>query len=177
MATVTSHIILGHEHPNDGGINSAPFGLLQLTEGSRPYWAYAPMKKMDPFSPICKGIYPTLDNTIDDAFLYLSIMQRIIDEPSPTFLNIISTFRSQKSISMLDIPHNIRTILYDECKRFSHLLPKTIIAIFTPDSLISHQTNQLNDYNNSMALLVPKYVRDIDNWTTQPKIYGDLSNN
>jgi hypothetical protein len=170
MSTVTATINVGQEHPNHGGMMSRLAASMQLTENSRPCWM---IRNLETGSRrLGLKLYPTLDNTIGDAFLLMACSLELINEPSEEMFRFFDRLKLG-GLTMPDLPEEIRQRLYRECQACSETFPKTVIAIYEPGSLIYAQTEQLRAYQNSMALLMPKYVRARSHWG-EPKVFGKL---
>ncbi len=74
MATFTAHILVGHSHPNHGGIS--PSHALFLSENSRPTWILIPLGL--PGSESTTGHnsitwVPTVEHMLEDALLMIAV--------------------------------------------------------------------------------------------------------
>lgn len=170
MSTITSTIIVGREHLNHGGLSMIS-ALIFLTENSRPHWRIQALKKGLGLREL--ELTPTLNNTIDDAFLLLACSLDLVKEPSKEMSDFSDRLK-QGRLMMYDIQEDVRHSLYQECQAWSEDFPKTVVTIFAPDSLLFAQTAQMRAYKNSMALLMPRFVRDTSQWNTDPIESGEL---
>lgn len=170
VGTQTAQILLGHEHRNDEGLSSC-FGRIDLFEGDRPYWELNISSTVSKSKNKKYGVYPSIDNSIDDAFLLMAAILNPFDKPSDDMIMFMSKLESETQLLMHDFSKDSREQLYTECTKISDIFPKTIISIFTPNSLIMNQIHQLEKYRNAMSILTPQYVREFNQWTADPIIY------
>ena len=99
MATTTAIILVGHAHPNDGGIN--PTHLIQLTENNRPALILRSADGND--EP--RIMIPTLENMVDDIYLFIAtyVLQvvksaRPINDPTRESMYDLYTEEERKAL-------------------------------------------------------------------------------
>ncbi len=153
MSTTTAIILIGHPHPNHGGIN--PTHVIQLTENSR---AALILRSVDGNDDPCLMI-PTLDNTIDDIYLLIATHVLRVLKPARDIVN-------PGGESMYDLFTDIeRTALYAETlEALQHTQFKVVFNIFQGSHLL-RQLEHINRYPADVEITTPYLTKEYSHWT------------
>ncbi len=173
MPVLTAQILAGRAHPNeDGGILEG-FQVIQLFEGSRPYWQMpADPSNETMFTWIPEKIGTILADGILMAFLHV--------------FHAAETVRLAKGQSQLDSPgrlflneklsHEALEELRASCKINQDLTKpdrKIILSVFRGSS-INHQVSWMCDIDATCEVLQPTYSRLYSQWSDDITTLGKL---
>jgi len=155
MATTTATILIGNAHQNNSGIN--PTHIIRFTENDRPALILQSLdEQMER-----KVIIPTLENTIDDIYLMISVF--ILKE-----LSLSCEIQNLVMESLNDtIEEKERYLLYAEGKRiFEKTKIKLVFNIFD-DSHLLNQIDVIKTYPSDFEVTLPVLKKEFDVWANK----------
>ena len=160
MATTTAIIFIGHAHQNHSGIN--PTHLIQFTENSRPALIMSDIEGKEERIVII----PTLENTIDDIYLMISVYILKLVKPSKEMHN-------SKGDSLYEIlDEKERQDLY---KKTIAILKKNTIKVvinILDDSNLLSLIEQIKKYPNDYEITLPSVKKEFNAWTNKVESKG-----
>lgn len=171
MGTHTAHIIVGHSHPNDGGLSYAQRARPQmfLSENSRASWslsvgtwfALEDLNRPSARSLIC---VPMPDTALECGLWMMgSVLCPELDWTAES-----KAFRQALCHSgrfeFPDISEEEHWHLLDDARNLSEHFPKIVLNVFQTDCLFYRQIGALNHYQNPMSVSLPIFTRDINRW-------------
>ena len=172
MATLTSQILIGSPHPNHGGIG--PSHYLFLSENSRPAWILVNqnLDKDTSRNELPIIWIPTIENTLEDAFLMIGIyvcndkdLEQLALQYNPEIKN--------SGIELYEyLNGEQREKLYERVRKLSDF-PKIIISAFK-GSLIIPQLHAITAYSMDVEVCTPTFSRLYSAWNKNHTIEGDL---
>jgi hypothetical protein len=169
MGTITAQILVGGEHPNDGGIS--PEYSMCLFEGSRAAWK---LKKEGELTREIVWI-PTVEHMLEDAILMIALYV----ERDEQLVVLVESKLGQKLPNRLEmydaLDEQTRTDLYEKCREISFKYKWILTAI--TGSHILHQLSSLKQYHAQMEVCVPIYTRLRSVWDSseQYQVKGTLN--
>jgi hypothetical protein len=175
MSSVTTLILIGHAHPNMGGIRS--FAEITLEEGDRPglllRWN-APRGKTDPESFRKFTMIPTIENMLDDAVLMIAyavcrhpkIFEKVnrITKGVPLDSNYLTMYD--------DFTLEQRAELYADVKAIDDL-PMVTWCLFE-GSAINDSMPNLKNYLFESEVTRSVYKREYNHFTSKWNLLGKL---
>lgn len=163
MSAVTSIILVGSSHPNDGGIR--PALTIHLEEGSRPalvVQSRVPVSR-DGRMPRLLTMIPTLEHMLDDSILLAAYACGY--KPVVEAINEITggAHRRTNYLSMYDdFTQEQRQALYGILKVTTEL-PKITWCLFQESGLKTSLAH-LEDYQFECEVTQSTYVRQYSQW-------------
>lgn len=160
MATTTALIFVGQAHQNNSGIN--PTHLIQFTENDRPALI---LRDIEGRGQV-KVIIPTIENTIDDIYLMISVF--ILKQVKPS-----KEIHNHSRNSLYDIlEENERQNLYlktiDVLKK--HRI-KVVMNILDDSHLLS-LIEQIKKYPNDFEITLPSIKKEFNAWSNKIETKG-----
>ena len=173
MPVITAQIFAGSAHPNEDGGLLEGFRLIQLFEGSKPYW----QMPIDPsggtkFTWIPEKVDTILADGILMAFLHvfhsletvkLAKREPQLSSPGRLFLNE-------------NLPHEFLEDLRASCKSNKEMTKpnrKIILSVFRGSS-IDNQVSWMRDIDVTCEVLQPTYSRLYSQWSDDITTLGQL---
>lgn len=158
MATTTAIILVGHAHPNDGGIN--PTHLIQLTENNRPALILRSADGND--EP--RLLIPTLENMVDDIYLMIAtyVLQVVkSDRPiaDPTRESMYDLYTEEE-----------RKALYTETLNALQQTKFKVVFHISDGSHLLHLLEQINRYPADVEVTTPYLTKEYSDWTGEVKV-------
>lgn len=172
MAAITGHILVGHAHPNDGGLNTRH--QLTLSEGDRPAWLLKTNRPSlsDPRRRQRIVWVPSVENTLDDAFLMIALYI-VESEPVRAMFDAFRGKIDQERIEVYrDLSDDQRQQLYALCREITNF-PKLVLCIFE-GSHMAWSISVLENYSMECEVLMPVYTRTYSRWAKETLIHGSL---
>ncbi len=173
MATITAQILVGHAHPNHGGVT--PTHRLYLSENSRPAWILAPETVFAREGVTQNGKItwiPTVENMLEDALLMIAI--HVVRDP--TVSEAAERFLRSKSSSLVtlyeDIDRKDLEQLYEKC-RAAEINSKLVLTIMD-GSTVAGQLKVLEKYRMDVEVCTPRYSRSHSQWHSSSVVRGSL---
>ena len=169
MSATTAQILVGHPHPNDGGIN--PAFALYLHEGDKCAWSIHRLDLKD--SKYEKLAYWFCDPSqiMADALLLAAFYAGEKGAYSEHLLNAFPSAKTSRAgsfeLSLLD-----RLELLDKVKKMP--MPKMVISVFQGSSL-SAQTSLLRDFEFECEICESISYRIKSQWDKMPLLGGCLT--
>ncbi|CAN5827482.1 hypothetical protein BH24BAC1_BH24BAC1_10920 [soil metagenome] len=158
MATTTATIFVGHAHQNGSGIN--PTHFIQFTENDRPALILRDIEGKEER----KVIIPTVENTIEDIFLLITVFILKMVKPSKEIHN----FNRATIYDILD--ENERKELY---KKSIDILKsnriKVVINILDDSHLLS-LIEQIKKYPNDYEITMPSLKKEFNAWSNKVEL-------
>ena len=158
MATTTATILVGHAHPNDGGIN--PTHFIQLTENSRPVLILRSVDGND--EP--RIMIPTLENMVDDIYLFIAtyVLQvvksaRPINDPTRESMYELYTQEERKAL----YAETLKALQQKKFKVVFHILQ---------GSYLLRQLELINRYPANVEVTTPYLTKEYSDWTGEVKV-------
>lgn len=172
MATLTTQILIGRPHPNDGGI--IPSHFLFLSEGNRPAWVLINqnLEQTEQHESSKITWIPTLENMLEDALLMIAVHVCKNSE----LLDKAKYFNKKIQTDLIemytDLKDTQRKELYLECRGITNY-PKLIISTFS-NSSIEGQLPILEQYKMDVEVCSVNYSRLYSSLRDDTKIEGSL---
>lgn len=173
MATFTAHILVGHAHPNHGGIT--PTHQLYLSENSRPAWLLTGSGVRNGASATPTEMItwiPTLENMLEDALLMIAL--HIVRDSAVTELagrafksTIPDVVTLYKDIDRQDLDR-----LYER-SRVADFNRKLVLTVLEPSTLIG-RLGVLEKYRMDVEVCAPRYSRSYSRWQEEMVVRGSL---
>jgi len=156
MSTMTAQILIGSSHRYQGGIN--PSHHLFFSENDNPAWVLFSERDFSSKTRRKQVIWtPTLENTLEDAFLMIAI--HVINEKEVTAL--ANSFRAISLEGRVELYEHFtesqRNKLYEQCRLITSF-PKLIISIFS-NSWLQNKLNVIEKYNVEVEVCCPIFSR------------------
>ena len=173
MAALTTQILIGSPHPNDGGI--IPSHYLFLSEGSRPAWTLVNQNidQTEQYKHFEITWIPTLDNMLEDALLMIAVHvcknSELLDKAKDFNTKIQADWMEMYT----DLNGTQRQQLYHDCRAIENY-PKLIISTFSGSS-IEGQLLILEQYKMDVEVCRVNYSRLYSSWRDDTKIEGSLN--
>lgn len=168
MSATTAQILVGHPHPNDGGIN--PAFALYLHEGDKCAWS---IHRLDLGDSKCEKLaywFCDPSQIMADALLLAAFYAGEKGAYSDRLLNAFPSAKTTRAgsfeLSLLD-----RLELLDMVKK--KLMPKMVIIVFQGSSL-SSQTSLLRDFEFECEICESISYRIKSQWDKMPRLGGDF---
>ncbi len=160
MATTTATIFVGHSHQNGSGI--IPTHLIQFTENDRPALILRDIEGKEEL----KVIIPTVENTIDDIYLLITVYILKLVNPSKEIHNFNKT-------SLYDILENSeRQDLYRKSiESLKSNRIKVVINILDDSHLLS-LIEQIKKYPNDYEVTLPSLKKEYNTWSNKIEAKG-----
>ena len=153
MATTTATILVGHAHQNGSGIN--PTHFIQFTENDRPARILRDIKGKDSI----KVIFPTLENTIDDIYLMISVF--ILKKINP-----LKELHTENRKSFYEIFNKQERIeLYEKSKIILQDTKIKVVFNVLDGSHLLNQLDLIKQYPNDYEVTVPFIKNEYSSWT------------
>ena len=166
MASFTASILIGHSHPNQGGIN--PTHCLFLSENSRPalILLYIGDEKKDE-SRITW--IPTLEHLLEDALLMISVHVLKAENLLKEF-NLISKGAKPGYLELYGMEESSRLRLHEINQEYlaDYNNLKIAVTVFDSSTLERHLP-KLKDYSMDIEVCRSSYLREYSTW--QDKVY------
>ncbi|MEB1808870.1 MAG: hypothetical protein LPK26_16540 [Bacillaceae bacterium] len=167
MGTFTAQLLVGHSHPNDGGI----YGIthtLHLSENSRPAWVLqtAGDGRKNEITWI-----PTLENMLDDALLMIGIYV-LKDE---ALCKMIGCYFSNKQKNYIEL-YDIEPIHLSEMRARCHELSsdlKIMISVFE-GSTVQRQLHAISEYDFDFEVCLSVYQKTYNVWSGKREERGEI---
>ena len=160
MAATTALILVGHPHPNDGGI--IPTHLLQLCEGSRPVWVLSHIGGAgeDPLPPV--RWVPSAAHPLEDALLLIGL-HAIRDEDllllaTRTAPEVLDTRVDLEQVLTEDQLDELRSVW----RRLEAGTDYKLVVTALDGSLARSEVGALAHYGMAVELCLPVFSR----WTS-----------
>lgn len=170
MSAITAQILVGHPHPNDGGIN--PAFALYLHEGDKCAWS---IHRLDLGDSKCEKLacwFCDPSQIMADALLLAAFYA---GEKGAFWDKLLNAFPSAKTscagsfeLSLLD-----RLELLDMVKGIK--MPKLVVSVFEGSSLNKAQTGLLRDFQFDCEICEPVSYRLGSVWNTETRSGGELA--
>lgn len=160
MATTTALIIVGKAHQNGSGIN--PTHLIQFTENDRPALILRDIEGQEER----KVIIPTIENTIDDIYLMISVFILKMVKPSKEIHNF--NRNSLYDILEENERHNLYLKTIEILKK--HRI-KVVINILDDSHLLS-LISQIKKYPNDFEITLPSIKKEFSAWSNKIETKG-----
>lgn len=172
MATFTAQILIGHGHPNSGGINPTHYAFL--SENSRPAWILVSQNifEEEETGPSKVTWIPTLENMLEDALLMVAIHVCKSHEVVQLGRSFHEEIESDwlELHSALDESH--RNELYQKCREITGF-PKIVVSVFQGSSIERH-LSVIAEYGMDAEVCRSTYARFYSHWANETKILGSL---
>lgn len=153
MATTTATIFIGQAHTNDSGIN--PTHLILFTENDRPALILQSLKGNEE----TKVIIPTIENTIDDIYLMISVF--ILKKINP-----IKELHTKDRKSIYDIFNKQERLeLYEKSKIILQDTKIKLVFNVLDESHLLNQLDLIKQYPNDYEVTVPFIKNEYSSWT------------
>ncbi|MEN8242468.1 MAG: hypothetical protein ABFS17_11140 [Chloroflexota bacterium] len=172
MGTFTAQILIGHPHPNHGGIN--PTHFLFLSENSRPAWVLVNQNigvegefKLEKVTWI-----PTPGNFLEDAILMIAIHVLKKPEILEAARKINPKIESPRVDLDEDLNEEQRTALYRACRELPNYY-KLAISVFEESSL-EENLSILEKYKMDVEVCKVTYSRQYSAWKKETRIEGSF---
>jgi hypothetical protein len=169
MSATTAQILLGHPHPNDGGIN--PAFALYLHEGDKCAWS---IHRLDLGDSKCEKLaywFCDPSQIMADALLLAAFYAGEKGAYSDHLLNAFPSAKTARAgsfeLSLLD-----RLELLDMVKKIP--MPKMVISVFQGSSL-SSQTSLLRDFQFECEICESISYRIKNQFDIAPRFGGCLA--
>ena len=175
MSAVTSVILVGSAHPNQGGNRS--FAEIDLDEGSRPAlvlrWT-APTRRGDPEVFRKFTMIPTIEHMLDDSILMIAYAVCRHSKIFPKINRITKNtpLESHRLTMVDDFTPKQREDLYAAAKEIDDL-PKVTWCLFDGTS-IKPSMSHLKDYRLECEATRSVYSRSYTNFTDTWDVKGKL---
>ena len=172
MAALTTQILIGSPHPNDGGI--IPSHFLFLSEGSRPAWILVNQNidQTEKHKHSKITWIPTLENIFEDALLMIAVHicknKEILNKAKDFNANIQADWMEMYT----DLNESQRLQLYQECRTIENY-SKIIVSTFR-GSAIEGQLSILEQYKMDVEVCQVNYSRLYSSWRDNTTIEGSL---
>ena len=158
MATYTASILVGHSHPNHGGIT--PTHELFLSENSRPAWILIPHL---PVGEIRKKIWiPSVENMLEDGLLMINALvlkNKNIRSSLTQFCKRIS------AVEIYSVPDIERRKIYKlSRKEYEGINIKLCLSVYE-QSTLKKQLIVLKEYPIDMEVCGTTFSRSHSMWT------------
>jgi len=167
MATYTASVLVGHSHPNHGGIT--PTHELFLSENDQPAWILVPHL---PTSEFRKKIWiPTVENMLEDGLLMIStLVLRNKDIRS----SLMQFYKRLSSIRLYSIPvDDLRKIHARSRSVYEGINVKICFSIYE-ESTLKKQLKVLKEYPFEMEVCHTTFSRAHSMWTGKTVSKGTL---
>lgn len=176
-------MILGHSHPDDGGmggqLRSNPF--LRLSENSRPGWIlnvgdFFRVQDVAPPTPARREyvLIPTVDHTLEDGLMLMALVL-YHDKPwGDAATHLKATLLEEGRLELHDFDEQLREDTRKEVRERADTFPKMALSIFENHSLIHGQIGALRHYAHEMSVCLPVFTRNHSRWSNRPNESGTL---
>ena len=168
MGSYTAHLFVGGSHQNHGGITAQK--ILYLSENSRPGLVIEGEKDGDE-----KVWIPTLENTIEDALLMISVyflndskvmdrLKKLFDLNSESHVELYEVFTLEQRADLYALNREV-------LKNYRGL--KVVLTILD-GSLFRGQISTLKNYEIDMEVCLSVYSRSYSEWSGEVVVNGNL---
>ena len=167
MATYTASVLVGHSHPNHGGIT--PTHELFLSENDKPAWILVPHLPTSGFRN--KIWIPTVENMLEDGLLMINaLVLRDKDIRS----SLMQFCKRLSSIKLYSIPVNdLRKIHARSRDVYEGMNVKMCLSIYE-ESTLKKQLKVLKEYPFEMEVCQTTFSRSQSMWAGKTVSKGTL---
>lgn len=172
MATLTAQLLVGHAHPNHGGIN--PSHYLFLSENDRPAWMLVPQHVFENDTEVEEKVIwvPTVESMLEDALLMIAL-HVLRDED---IIRLAERYLPNQGGGRVELYENVnKTHLKELHERNRNIQTdyKLVVTAFK-DSTILRQLAVLENYRMDLEVCTPTYSRLYSRWEDRTNIEGSL---
>ena len=177
MSTCTAQILVGHGHPNHGGI--IPSHILQLTENSRPCWTLwkiSPDKQGNCSEEPMAIWIPTVDSMLEDG---LAMICTYILRDAGAMARIGGFERRSQGmgplrVEMGEMDDDGHTDLIKHCRTLTPNA-KIVLTLLEDSHLLQPgQIDSLKHYAWDMEVCPVRYRRAYSQWSEKVETAGSL---
>lgn len=169
MPATTAQILVGHPHPNDGGIN--PTFALYLHEGDNCRWSMHKINLAE--SQLARlSVWACDPNQIMADGLLLVAFHASGDQTFRDHLLKVFPAAGKEMVESAEIDHLDRLEMLDMIKGIK--MPKLVVSVFEGSSL-KGQTGLLRDFQFDCEICEPVSYRLGGVWNTETRSGGELA--
>jgi len=169
MSATTAQILIGHSHPNDGGIS--PTHTLYLHEGDKCAWSIHRLNLEDSHCEKLGYWFCAPSQIMADALLLAAFYAAEQGAYSEHLLNVFPSAKTFR-VGSFELALTDRLELLDMVKKIP--MPKMVVSLFQGSSL-KGQTGLLADFPFDCEVCESVSYRIRSQWDSDPNLGGEFT--
>jgi len=167
MATYTASILVGHSHPNHGGIT--PTHELFLSENSRPAWILVPHLPKSEFRD--KIWIPSVEHMLEDGLLMINAL---VLRNKHIRSSLMQFCKRLSSVKLYSIPGDELSRIHARSRSEYEGINMKICLSMYEESTLKNQLKVLKGYPFEMEVCRTTFSRSQSMWTGKTLSKGTL---